>query len=60
MTEQTAKNNLEAQHGATLAIGYCVEAYALKLRRENIIFDKQGLIKECVHVIGRFVAVDLA
>lgn len=53
-TEQTAKNNLEAQHGASLAIGCCVEAYALKLRRENVIFDKQSVVKECVHVLGKF------
>ncbi|KAL1514253.1 hypothetical protein ABEB36_003540 [Hypothenemus hampei] len=54
LIEQTSKNNLETQHGALLALGNCLEAYILKLRREGTCFDKEDVIKQCLNVLATF------
>ncbi|XP_066149370.1 proteasome adapter and scaffold protein ECM29 [Euwallacea fornicatus] len=54
LLEQTSKNNLEAQHGALLGIGACLEAYAFDGRREGVDFDKFTLVKEALNVIAPF------
>ncbi|XP_050294249.1 proteasome adapter and scaffold protein ECM29-like [Anthonomus grandis grandis] len=54
LIEQCGKNNLEAQHGALLGLANSLEAYALKKMRENAIFDKIKLTKECINTIVPF------
>lgn len=49
---QVNSKNLEAQHGAILAIGICLEIKIMSYKIQNKPFDHWNLVKNCIHALG--------
>ncbi|XP_019760174.1 proteasome adapter and scaffold protein ECM29 [Dendroctonus ponderosae] len=55
LIEHTAKNHLETQHGALLAIGNCLEMQTLYKKRLGDSFGNKALVKDSLLAIAPFV-----
>ncbi|KAF7270517.1 hypothetical protein GWI33_016522 [Rhynchophorus ferrugineus] len=51
---QTTNKSLEAQHGALLAIGNCIEYFILKKKWENTLMENNELIRSAIETLASF------